>query len=87
MLPGYPAPGWATTQVYPAQLFSQKPHGGLILALFGQKYEFDLAPQEIVIQIIRRRTVQRHSIVFRRQSRLAECVKYCLRAFNGGIHF
>ena len=20
MLPGYPAPGWATTQVYPAQL-------------------------------------------------------------------
>jgi len=55
--------------------------------LFGQTYEFNLAPQKIVIQIIRGGTVQRHSIVFRRQSCLAERVKYCLRAFNGGIRF
>ena len=58
----------------------------VVSTVFEQINDFDLASQETLTQIIRRRTVERHPIVFRRQSRLAKCVKYCLRVFNGGGH-
>ena len=55
----------------------------VLVVLPEYRKQFDLAAQEIASQILWRRPVERHSIVFRGQGRLAECIKFYLHSSAG----